>query len=138
MRKKSELASPHMSDNHPNKNVMMETYKGVLSLRLMNEGSKSEAVYAYLQFENGEERMLCRQNVFPANDKYFVPFDGKTVNVTGDLYDDEFIVATVQVADHAPAAKCQEPAPKKEKVCTSKKCRKQQLTLHDWMKLRRK
>ena len=116
----------------------METYKGVLSLRLMNEGSKSEAVYAYLQFETGEERMLCRQNVFPANDKYFVPFDGKTVNVTGDLYDDEFIVATVQVDEDAPATKCQEPAPKKEKVCTSKKCRKQQLTLHDWMKLRRK
>jgi hypothetical protein len=116
---------------------MMETYKGVLSLRLMNEGSKSEAVYAYLTLESGEERMLCRQDVFPANDKYFVPYDGKTVCVTGDLYDDELIVEAVQIAEEPTAQKCQDSAPKKVKVCSAKKCRKQQLTLYALMKNRR-
>ena len=71
------------------------------------------------------------------NDKYFVPYDGKAVCVTGNLYDDELIVEAVQIAEEPTAQKCQDSAPKKVKVCSAKKCRKQQLTLYALMKNRR-
>lgn len=122
---------------------MMETYNGVLSLRLMNEGSKSEGVFAYLTLESGDEYMLCRQDVFPADDEYFVPFGGKAVCVKGELYTDELVVEEIQiaessaVAENATVQKSQGATSKKAQPRSPKRRKPQHLTLYSLMKSRK-
>ncbi len=114
----------------------METYNGVLSLRLMNEGSKSEAVYAYLTLDSGEEYILYRKDNFPADDDYFVPFKGKAVQVLGEVEDEYMVVEELQLLTSSLAPKCQNCQQKKRATCAPNNRRAKTVTLYDLMRNR--
>lgn len=63
----------------------METYYGLLSLRLCNIGSKSEGTYALLTLEDGKEYVLYRKNTYPADDAFFSPYDAQHLGVRGEV-----------------------------------------------------
>ncbi|MBO5677343.1 MAG: hypothetical protein J6S02_04315 [Bacteroidaceae bacterium] len=61
----------------------METYHGLLSLRLCNSDSKSEGTYAVLTLEDGKEYVLYRKDTYPADDTFFTPYDAQHLGVRG-------------------------------------------------------
>ena len=69
----------------------MNQFKGKVELRLCNEASRSEGLYAYLC---GEEREweLTREGGMPFDDEYYKPFDGREVVIEGEERDGFIIV----------------------------------------------
>ena len=63
----------------------METYYGLLSLRLCNSGSKSEGTYALLTLEDGKEYVLYRKGTYPSDDAFFSPYDAQHLGVRGEV-----------------------------------------------------
>ena len=61
-------------------------YSGVIVIRKEFEGSKSEGNYVYLNTGETEYR-LFRMDVFPVNDVFFSPFEGKKVEIEGTVTD---------------------------------------------------
>ena len=59
------------------------TYTGIIQIRLDNVGSKNEGRFAHLVTESGEDYLLYRQDVYPADDPYFTEYDNQTVEVEG-------------------------------------------------------
>ena len=114
----------------------METYNGVLTLRFMDEGSKSEAVYAYLKLDSGEEYMLYRQDVYPANDDFFVPFNGQYVLLKGELESDSILVEEVQIVGAPAVTKQSAPSRKKCPKRPWNQRKSSHLTLYALMKSR--
>ncbi len=72
----------------------MEIFKGVVQIRLCNEGSRSEGHYAFLVTEECEWR-LSRNGGLPFDDPYYTPFDGKSVAIEGESRDKYLIVANI-------------------------------------------
>jgi hypothetical protein len=60
----------------------MDIFRGVVAIRLCNEGSRSEGRFAYLCCEDGGWE-LTREGGVPFNDPYYEPFDGLDVEVEG-------------------------------------------------------
>lgn len=76
----------------------MERYRGIISVRLQNEGSKSEGRYALLLCEEPTAALrLCREGETPSEVAYFEPFDGLETLVCGQMSHDWLIVKTVEV-----------------------------------------
>lgn len=63
----------------------METYHGLLSLRLCYSESKSEGTYAVLTLDEGKEFVLYRKDTFPADDTFFTPYDAQRLGVRGEI-----------------------------------------------------
>ena len=68
----------------------MDTRYGVLDWRMVAEGSKSEGHRAVLRSDDGQEYILYRAGMLPADDVYFAPYAKQqltakgTVEMTGD------------------------------------------------------
>lgn len=62
-------------------------YNGIVNIRKEFEGSKSEGNYTFLNTGQVEYR-LFRMEVHPADDDFFLPFEGKKVEVEGIVTDD--------------------------------------------------
>ena len=58
--------------------------EGKLTIRLQNQGTKSEGLYALLMDSEGKSWILYRENHYPAGDEFFTPFDGHQVSVEGE------------------------------------------------------
>lgn len=75
----------------------MEKFTGILSIRLQNQGSKSEGRYALLLCEEQPAPIrLCREGQPSHDDLYFEPFDGREVIVTGHMSHDWLIVEAIE------------------------------------------
>ncbi len=65
--------------------VDMEELTGMVHIRRMAVGSKSEGDYARFVLPSGEEYTLYREGVYPANDDCFKEFDDKEVVIVGNM-----------------------------------------------------
>lgn len=72
----------------------MDIFKGIIEIRLCNEGSRSEGRFAYLC---GEERewQLTREGGVPIDDPYYEAWDGHTVEISGTESGDYLIVESI-------------------------------------------
>lgn len=69
----------------------------------MYTGTKSEGLVSFLLIDENKEYRLYRTDVYPINDSYFSPFDGKMVSVDGEIENDSFFCVTsieeIQIED---------------------------------------
>ena len=72
----------------------MERFKGVVEIRLCNEGSRSEGRYAYLL---GEERewQLTRKEGVPFDDPYYEVWEGHSVVIEGSESGEYLVVESI-------------------------------------------
>lgn len=79
----------------------MSIIYGVLEYTLQNIASRSEGRMAVLKCEDGKEYMLYRENVYPVDDEFFVPYQGLNLKVEGkaDADTDYFCVSSIQIKD---------------------------------------
>lgn len=61
----------------------METISGIVDLRLVSEGSKSEGRKAVLCSADGREYILYRADMLPINDAFFTSYDKQHLAVRG-------------------------------------------------------
>ena len=74
--------------------------EGILTIELLNEGSKSEGRYAILAEPDERRWMLYRHGVYPANDDFFAPFANHHVNVEGEQEVNKYIrVENITITD---------------------------------------
>lgn len=69
-------------------------YNGIVNIRKEYEGSKSEGNYTYLNTGQIEYR-LFRMEVYPADDDFFLPYEGKNVEVEGIVTDNWLSVENI-------------------------------------------
>lgn len=63
----------------------METKSGIISWRMVAQGSKSEGHRAVLCCEDGQEYILYRAGMLPANDAFFAPYDKQKLTAKGTV-----------------------------------------------------
>lgn len=63
----------------------MSKIKGRLTITLDAIGSKSEGKIAILSAQDGKEYVLYRENQMPQDDDFFSPWDGKEIEIEGDI-----------------------------------------------------
>lgn len=63
----------------------MSKIKGRLSITLDAIGSKSEGKIAILSAQDGKEYVLYRENQMPQDDDFFTHWDGKEIEIEGDI-----------------------------------------------------
>jgi len=82
----------------------METYEGILQIRLYNVGSKSEGYYPVLipasrpddESDRTEVVRLGRDGALPGDNSYFEPYDGQRVLLSGVMSRGWLIVAHIE------------------------------------------
>ena len=74
--------------------------EGKITIRLQNQGTKSEGLYALLMDSEGKSWILYRENHYPAGDEFFTPFDGHKVSVEGEQEIEKYIcVENITIKD---------------------------------------
>ena len=74
--------------------------EGKLTIELLNEGSKSEGLYAILTAGDNKTWTLYRSGAYPAGDDFFKPFNGHQVSVEGEQEMDKYIcVENITITD---------------------------------------
>lgn len=76
-----------------------ETLEGKVIFKLMNKGSKSEHISPVLEYIKDDKEQninLLYRNDNPFENKNLVPYDGKYVQVRGELILERFIVDSVK------------------------------------------
>ena len=63
----------------------METKSGVVDWRMVAQGSKSEGHRAVLRGNDGQEYVLYRSGMLPANDAFFAPYNKQQLTVKGNV-----------------------------------------------------
>lgn len=63
----------------------MSKIKGRLTITTNAIGSKSEGKIAILSAEDRKEYVLYRENQMPQDDTFFFPWDGKEIEIEGDI-----------------------------------------------------
>ncbi len=69
----------------------MAEYRGVIELRICNEGTKSHGQYAMLNCDDGLCYTLYREGLCEVNDPYFVDFANQQCAVEGQCENDVWI-----------------------------------------------
>lgn len=79
----------------------MEKYKGIVIIKTNYSGSKSDGFKAYLITDDFKTHQLYRKNVLDINDSYFYPFHKKTVEITGELQKEKWLLvdSTIEIVD---------------------------------------
>ena len=78
----------------------MNTFKGVILVREVKAGSKSDGSKAYFIDENLNNYQLYRKGVLDTNDHFFNPFNLKEVELSGEIQRQKWIqVESVEAAD---------------------------------------
>lgn len=80
----------------------MEKYKGIIWIRNTSSGSKSDGNKAYFIDAEFNHYQLSRKGVFEINDDFFYPYHLKTVEVTGQIQRQKWLM--VERIDHCDAS----------------------------------
>ncbi|GAA4053338.1 hypothetical protein GCM10022388_19650 [Flavobacterium chungnamense] len=79
----------------------MEKYKGVIIIKGMFGGSKSDGYKAYLVTDDFKNYQLYRKDTLDINDEYFYSFNKKSVEVIGEIQRDKWILvdSVIEIKD---------------------------------------
>ncbi len=69
----------------------METIRGILMIKGLFSGSKSDGFKPFLISDQLQVFHLYRAGTYEINDRYFYPYHKKSVEVTGSIQKDKFI-----------------------------------------------
>ena len=70
----------------------MEKHKGIIWIRNTSSGSKSDGNKAYFIDAEFNHYQLSRKGVFEINDEFFYPYHLKTVEVTGEIQKQKWLI----------------------------------------------
>lgn len=70
----------------------MEKYKGIIWIKNTSSGSKSDGNKAYFIDTDFNHFQLSRKGVYEINDAFFTPYNLKTVEVTGEIQKQKWII----------------------------------------------
>ena len=70
----------------------MEKHKGIIWIRNTSSGSKSDGEKAYFIDDEFNHFQLYRKGVYEINDEFFYPYHLKTVEVTGEIQKQKWIM----------------------------------------------
>jgi hypothetical protein len=80
----------------------MEKYKGIIWIRNTSSGSKSDGFRAYFIDVEFNHYQLSRKGVYEINDEFFYPYHLKTVEVTGEIQKQKWMM--VEAIDYFDAS----------------------------------
>lgn len=92
-------------------------YRGIVQIRTVNAGCKSDGRYAHILLDNGRDYILHRRQRLPQDDAFFEPYDAQHVVAEGEL-DETFgylRVESIRVAE-GKQEKCGEDTPAEEET----------------------
>jgi hypothetical protein len=69
----------------------MNQYKGIIWIRNITSGSKSDGNLAFFIDEEFNHYKLYREGVFEINDNFFYPYNLKNVQITGEIQKKKFM-----------------------------------------------
>ena len=70
----------------------MEKHKGIIWVRNFSSGSKSDGNKAYFIDNDFNHYQLYRKGFYEINDSFFYPYHLKTVEVTGEIQKNNWIM----------------------------------------------
>ncbi len=78
----------------------MEKHKGIIWVRNFSSGSKSDGNKAYFIDNDFNHYQLYRKGFYEINDSFFYPYHLKTVEVTGEIQKNKWImVETIELLE---------------------------------------
>lgn len=82
------------------KPISMEKYQGIIWIRNITSGSKSDGNKTYFIDNEFNHFQLYRKGEYEINDEFFYPFHLKTVVVTGEIQKNKWImVETIELLE---------------------------------------
>jgi hypothetical protein len=78
----------------------MQKIKGIIWIRMVSEGSKSDGATPFLIDHDFKHYKLSRKGKFEVNDNFFYPYQLKYVEIEGEISREEWIqVGSIEILE---------------------------------------